>query len=810
MKGNKEPTDKFHRLRARAMDLQAEFNESGSALASDDVVMLVHELNTYQIELELQNEDLRQSQIELEQSRRRFNDLYDFAPIGYLTISDKGQIIEANLTAAELFGVTRGHLLKKSLASLVAKEDQNCYYHYHKDLLKQGGSSSCELRMHKKDKTLFYVQIKAAVNPGLDGSGNQVRAALLDITQRKQQEQRLQAEELRYRTLADYTYDWEFWINQDSNFVYVSPSCERITGYRADEFYNNSSLLEEIVHPEDRELFRNHRCWATDRSLVPNLDFRIISRTGDVRWIGQTCQEVYDQAGELAGCRGSNRDISTQKKLEADLQRLKERYRSIVMDQYDLICRFDTLGRITFVNDAYCDCFSVKYYEILGTNFIPNIYTEDLPLVQDHFKRLTPAQPAKLIDIRVVLANGEIHWQQWTGRAFFDQQGKAIEYQAVGRDITTLKEAEQKLRDEIKMRQLFMDSLPGVAMLLKYDTREVVAANKAAAAVGAVPGAQCYRTWGQRETPCPGCAAKKLWASWQTQHEQFWRRGIFWDAHWVPVGNDLYLHYAFDMTEMEHAKQELQKAHDTLEYRVEERTLDLKNLHKKLVHIEKLSAIGRLSASIAHEFNNPLQGVMTIVKIVENHTSLTKDEKELVGLAVQECQRMKDLIVSLQDFNRPSSGISAPVNVPATIDALLLIGKKEFKNRKIQIEKRYAENLPLIMAVPDQLKQVFLNLLNNAIFACENGGKIIIKTEQAGEHVIVDFQDNGIDIDPENMPHIFEPFFTTKPAVKGTGLGLSVSYGIIKKHGGEINVTSELGKGATFSVTLPIEGQYSE
>ena len=261
-----------------------------------------------------------------------------------------------------------------------------------------------------------------------------------------------------------------------------------------------------------------------------------------------------------------------------------------------------------------------------------------------------------------------------------------------------------------------------------------------------------------------------------------------------------------DVTERKQTEKALQKAHDELEQRVEERTKVLKKTHEQLLHAEKLSAIGNLSASIAHEFNNPLQGVMNIVKGIKRRASLDQDDTELVDMAVSECLRMRDLIKSLQDFNRPTSGRKAPMDIHAALDSLLLLGKKEYSTKKIIIGKRYAENMPQIKAVADQIKQVFLNLLNNAADACAGGGTITVETEALGEKVIVRVHDTGIGIKPEDKDHIFEPFFTTKPEIKGTGLGLSISYGIIKGHGGEMTVDSEPGKGTTFSVTLPIEG----
>ena len=172
---------------------------------------------------------------------------------------------------------------------------------------------------------------------------------------------------------------------------------------------------------------------------------------------------------------------------------------------------------------------------------------------------------------------------------------------------------------------------------------------------------------------------------------------------------------------------------------------------------------------------------------------------------------MKNLIANLRDFFQPTSGELGLVDLHATLDALLLMCKKDFHIRKITVVRKYGDNIPHIMAVADQLKQVFLNLLNNAADACEGGGVITVTTKAIdAKNIAIHIDDNGDGIDSANLEHIFEPFFTTKPAMKGTGLGLSVSYGIIKKHGGRIEVQSERGRGSTFSVYLPVESVNNE
>lgn len=261
-----------------------------------------------------------------------------------------------------------------------------------------------------------------------------------------------------------------------------------------------------------------------------------------------------------------------------------------------------------------------------------------------------------------------------------------------------------------------------------------------------------------------------------------------------------------EISQRKKIEKSLQKAHDELEKRVKERTLELQETHEKLMHSEKLSAIGQLSASIAHEFNNPLAGITNVINGLKRRASYNEDDGRLIDMALEECIRIKNLIKSLQDFNRPSSGAFAPVDIHAAIDGLLILAKNQFNKKNITVKTNFAAKIPQVKAVSDQIKQVLLNLINNAVYACKEGGTITIGTGVVDKNVFIEIQDTGHGIHPKNIGHIFEPFFTTRSEVKGTGLGLSISYGIIKSHGGDIRVNSEPDKGATFTITLPLQG----
>jgi signal transduction histidine kinase len=253
------------------------------------------------------------------------------------------------------------------------------------------------------------------------------------------------------------------------------------------------------------------------------------------------------------------------------------------------------------------------------------------------------------------------------------------------------------------------------------------------------------------------------------------------------------------------ANTELAQARDHLEARVRERTLELEETHQQLLHAEKLGAIGRISASFAHEINNPIFGIRNVLDTLRTTVAFNEHELDLIEAARAECLRVARLLRDLQSFNRPSSGVPAPVQLNQLVDAVLLLCRKELSAAKIAVETTCAPDLPSVWAVADQLKQVLLNLFTNAIDAMSGApGTLRVATEATATEAVVRVQDTGSGISEDHLAHIFDPFFTTKPEVKGTGLGLSISRGIIQSHGGSIDVESRLGEGTTFTVRLPL------
>jgi PAS domain S-box-containing protein len=229
-----------------------------------------------------------------------------------------------------------------------------------------------------------------------------------------------------------------------------------------------------------------------------------------------------------------------------------------------------------------------------------------------------------------------------------------------------------------------------------------------------------------------------------------------------------------------------------------------KRLRAQLIQTE--SAIGRMASQLAHELNNPIYGIMNCLDLLKDVVPETNEKRKYLDLAYNECKRTSGLLIKMLKFFKPDDEEKSLTDVNKLLEETLLFYERQFKNLNIQVEINLAPDLPQIMAVGSHLKQVFINMVINANTAMPSGGALRVSSEPHPEEneIAVIITDTGVGIPPQNVDRIFEAFFTTKKKVKGVGLGLSISYGFIHEHGGRIEVQSEVGKGTTFSIYLPV------
>lgn len=266
-----------------------------------------------------------------------------------------------------------------------------------------------------------------------------------------------------------------------------------------------------------------------------------------------------------------------------------------------------------------------------------------------------------------------------------------------------------------------------------------------------------------------------------------------------------------EMTDrLRQAQGEYQQLTETLEAKVQERTAEIAQMNSQLVRSEKLASLGKLVAGIAHEINNPLAGILMFATLFAEDRSLPKALREDAQIIMRETQRCAEIVKRLLEFSRNSIPRKKLKSLPAIMNNTMALLEHQATLNDIEIVRYYDPMLPDILVDPNQIEQVFVNMVVNACQAMPNGGrlKIAMHADHDQRYLVTTIEDNGHGIAKEHLPKIFDPFFTTKdqPAsgLMGTGLGLSVSYGIIQNHGGRIGVVSEVGRGTIFTVELPL------
>jgi two-component system NtrC family sensor kinase len=226
---------------------------------------------------------------------------------------------------------------------------------------------------------------------------------------------------------------------------------------------------------------------------------------------------------------------------------------------------------------------------------------------------------------------------------------------------------------------------------------------------------------------------------------------------------------------------------------------------QQLLQSRKMAAVGTLTSGVAHELNNPLNNIsLTVETLLDDFEDMEEERKKtLLEDIFTQVQRASATVKNLLDFTRKDQPVFTAVEVPGLLEASLRLVRNELALARVEATMDVAPDLPPVNGNPRNLQQVFLNLFLNAMEAMPDGGALRITARPRNGSVRISVQDTGSGIAAEHLDQVFEPFFTTKEAGEGTGLGLSVSYSIVEKHGGRLEVESQTGRGTTFTVTLP-------
>ncbi len=384
----------------------------------------------------------KQTEDALRNSEEKFRRIFESYQDVYYKVDIDGTILEVSPSVLKVGGYTQEEILGKSIYDFF--DNKPFIKSFARILLKKGVISDQDIKLIDKDGRMIDASLNARLLKNENGIPVGSEGVIRDISERKKAEYNYQKSEEKFRTLADFTYDWEYWVAPDDSIVYISPSCERISGYTAEEFINNPELLISITHTDDVPLYINHVSEEESDRDVIKFDYRIVTKDKKVKWISHICQKVYGKEGDYLGRRATNRDITDRVLAEEELRNSEERFKTLFFESPDAVFVEDYDGNILDANPAACRLQKMEKEELVGKNIMELIPSSHKDQVAHEFPKWITGE---LMDYRGYSKTSDglcipvdIHTSKVR---YFDKNALLL----IVRDITKIKETEDLLKN---------------------------------------------------------------------------------------------------------------------------------------------------------------------------------------------------------------------------------------------------------------------------------------------------------------------------------------------------------------------------
>ncbi|MFA5180694.1 MAG: PAS domain S-box protein [Syntrophales bacterium] len=729
--------------------------------------------------------------------------LLDTMNEGFITVNEFGVPVFVNQRFCDLTGYTQQELIGRPVSAFLDPENLGIFQSEFSQR-SSGRLSPYEIVFRHKDGRLIYFLMSP--RPLYDSSGRFAGSfgTCMDITERKIMEEELRRSEQRYHDLAD---DYRTVVENATDGIYRSipagrylmsnQAFARILGYESpEELLSAVTDIGKQVYADPK--VRMHYMPQLLANGNGEFETELRRKDGELIWILNSVRVVRDDKGQIQYFEGIAKDISERKRIEDALRKSEERYRMIVENTNDAIYIHDFEGNIIEVNDNACLMVGYERDELVGAKLAkidadwraPVNVDLDVLLMDDKnvFERENIRKDGSVVPVEVSVK-------------VISREGKGIVNGFV-RDISERKRAEDALEESRKRYQDLIESIneiiweidatarftyisPSIEKLTGYEQREVI---------GKLPYEFAF--FEEREK-----LKGRFHDSFDT-HDSFDAvTGIIVHKRGARVAVEVSGNPFYD------------KEGKFGGYRGILRDIsEIKKLHEEMIKSQKLESIGVLAGGIAHDFNNLLMGILGYIGLAKLNARQEMVVERSLAKAEESCMRAKELAQRLLTFSRGGDPQMNPIDIRAVVRESV---KLALRGSNIQCRYYLAKHLHTVRADEEQIRQAIGNIIINAMEASPAGGAISVKGENVHYRrkdekpfIKVTISDRGKGIANEYLKKIFDPYFTTKDmgALKGTGLGLSISYSIIKKHGGDITVQSEVGKGTSVSIYLPADG----
>lgn len=751
----------------------------------------------------------KRAEIGLQTSEARFRSLVEISSDWVWEVNEYGFFTYASPKVFDILGYTPQEILGKTPLDLLPTEEGKRLLEVLNSFIieKQQFKNLENIKSHKNGHSVIMETSGVAI---FDANGyfRGYRGIDRDITESFHAEDRLRSSEERFRLLVTHAPVGIFQTDAKGEYLFVNPRWSEIAGLAEEEALGNG--WTKALHPEDKgEVFSAWYDAATTGQEFA-IKYRFGTPKGKLSWVFANAIAIRNQTGKITGYLGTITDITEIKQVELELRESKERYRSVVKSMHEGVVIQQADGTIISCNASAQKILGLSAEQIKGRNSLDprwhTIHEDGSPFpgeTHPAMLALRTGKPCLYTVMGVYKPNGKLTWILINSEPLF-LPGQNLPYRVVTSfsDITRRKEAEEKIKEQAQLLDITTD-----AILVKDLEETILYCNSSAEHI-----------YGWKKEELIGKTANELLydeispelesalsevieaGSWQGELHKITKTGknIIVASRWTLVrdeaGNpESVLTVDTDITET-------------------------KQLENQFLRTQRLESLGTLASGIAHDLNNVLTPILAIAQLLPLKFNNQEQEfTEMLSMLEDSAKRGADLVKQILTFARGNEGKRTVLQIKHLLKEIEQFANRTF-TKSIAINRYIPQDLLTVSADPTQMHQVFMNLVVNARDAMPNGGTITISAQnlyvdesyakmnieaKVGNYVVVTITDTGIGISPEAIERVFDPFFTTKEVGKGTGLGLSTAIGIIKNHGGFIEVTSELGKGSQFKVYLP-------